>query len=204
MILKLDRATFPEAFAPEGRQRRAEILETVSALERERAVRIGRHVRGPLAGEPREVRLGAAELSRAYALAQPLDYEPLAVGLSRMEHQARRLALQTKSEPARSFLEKLAGELPCGDLAAIGMGRSRFKQEWRALAPALTAAVALMDGIAPAWERVVSERLFRDSKLLGRVRHHVINLLLRMDPQWEGIPPEDAAEKPMACAASPD
>jgi hypothetical protein len=54
--------------------------------------------------------------------------------------------------------------------------------------------VALIEGVAPAWERVISERLFRDSKLLGRVRHHVINLLLRMDPRWDGIPVDDASD----------
>jgi hypothetical protein len=54
--------------------------------------------------------------------------------------------------------------------------------------------VALLEGIAPAWERVISEKLFHDSKLLGRVRHHVINLLLRMDPRWDGIPLDDASE----------
>jgi hypothetical protein len=194
IILKLDHATFPDSFAPDGRERRAELLHAASDLEQHQAVRIARHSRGPLAGEPKELRLGPVEVSQAYALAAAFGYEPLATGLSRVERRARSLASEAESQPARSFLEGFANRLPSGDLSPVGMGRSKFKQEWRALMPALTAAMALLRGVPPAWERVISERLFCDSKLLGRVRHHVINLLLRIDPKWDGIPQEDASD----------
>jgi hypothetical protein len=164
------------------------------ALEREGSVRIGRYSRGPLSGEPKELRLGPVELNQAYSSAATLGYEPLSLGLTRLERHARSLGSKAGSQTAQLFLESLARTLPAGDLASIGMGRSRFKQEWHVLIPALTASVALLEGVAPAWERVISERLFRDSKLLGRVRHHVINLLLRMDPRWDGIPLEDASD----------
>jgi hypothetical protein len=194
MILKLDHATFPDVFAPDGRERLAELLAEASDLERNKAVRIGRHVRGPLAGEPKELRIGAAEVNQTYALAAVFGYEPLATGLSRIERHVRSLASTTESRFAQSFLENLADGLRSGDLSAIGMGRSKFKQEWRALAPAMTAALALLRGVTPAWERVISERLFRDSKLLGRIRHHVINLLVRIDPRWDGIPLDEASD----------
>ena len=194
MILKLDHAAFPDAFAPDGRGRRAELLAEAVDLERERAVRIGRHVRGPLVGEPKELRIGAAEVNQAYALAAAFGYEPLATGLGRIECHARSLASATESQFAQSFLESFADGLRSGDVSAIGMGRSRFKEEWRALAPAMTAALALLHGVTPAWERVISERLFRDSKLLGRIRHHVINLLVRIDPRWDGIPSDEASD----------
>jgi Wadjet anti plasmid transformation system JetA-like protein len=194
IILKLDHATFPDAFAPDGRERRAELLEAASDLERKGAVRIVGHVRGPLAGEPKEMRIGAAEVNQAYALAATFGYEPLTAGLSQIERHVRSLASKVESQFAKSFLENLATGLRSGDLSAIGMGRSKFKQEWRALAPALTAALALLRGVTPAWERVISERLFHDSKLLGRIRHHVINLLLRIDPRWDGIPSDEASD----------
>ncbi len=193
-ILKLNHATFPEAFAPDGRERRAELLQSAIDLEREGSVRINRHFRGPLANEPKELRLGRAELNQAYASAAALGYEALATGLHRFGQHALSLVAKAESQAGRSFLEALANALPAGDLSSIGVGRSRFKQEWRALMPALTAAVALLNGVAPAWERVISEKLFRDSKLLGRVRHHVINLLVRMDARWDGIPLEDASD----------
>jgi hypothetical protein len=194
ILLKLDSATFPDAFAPNGRERHTELMGAALGLEQEGSVRISRHARGPLSGEPKELRLGPVELSRAYTSAATLGYEPLSVGLARLERHARNLASEAGSQTTQSFLESLASTLPAGDLASIGMGRSRFKQEWHVLIPALTASVALLEGMAPAWERVISERLFRDSKLLGRVRHHVINLLLRMYPRWDGIPLEDASD----------
>jgi hypothetical protein len=194
VILKLDSATFPAAFAPDGRERRAHLLTAAAELESQGCARLVRHDRGPLAGEPKELRLGPHELDPAYASAMDFGFEPLATGLAELQRAARRLAAETATESERSFLEALALAAPAGDLSPIGMGRARFKQEWRSLLPALTAASALLRGIAPAWERVVSERLFRDSKLLGRVRHHVISLLVRMDPRWDGVPPEEAGD----------
>ena len=194
ILLKLDSVAFPDAFAPNGRERYTELMRAALDLEREGSVRIRRHPRGPLSGEPKDLCLGPAELNRAYTSGAAFGYEQLSMGLGRLERHARILASRSGSDEARTFLENFASTLTVGDLAAIGMGRPRFKQEWRALIPALTASVALLEGMAPAWERVISERLFRDSKLLGRVRHHVINLLLRMDPRWDGIPLEDASD----------
>src|SRR5439155_9714075 len=45
-----------------------------------------------------------------------------------------------------------------------------------------------------AWERVVSERLFDDSKLLGQVRSHVIATLVRADPRWDGVSLEEVTD----------
>ena len=194
IILKVDHGAFHEAFAPDGRELHTQLLMAAGDLEREGAARIVRHVRGPLTGEPKEIRLGAGELKEAYTAASAFGYEPLSRGLSRLARQARSLASESDSEAVRQFLEDLADALPTGDATASGMGRARLKQEWRALLPALTAALALVRGVAPAWERVISENLFRDSKLLGRIRQHVINLLLRMDHRWDGIPPEDASD----------
>jgi hypothetical protein len=80
------------------------------------------------------------------------------------------------------------------DLRTLGMSRDRFKRQWRDLLPALTAAAGLAGGIAPAWERLISERLLGDSKLLGRLRPLVIGLLVRADPRWEGLPVEDSGD----------
>jgi hypothetical protein len=74
------------------------------------------------------------------------------------------------------------------------MSRERFKREWRNLVSALKAANVLAGSITPAWERVVSERLFKDSKLLGKIRSQVISVLVHADPRWEGVPPEEAAD----------
>jgi hypothetical protein len=105
----------------------------------------------------------------------------------------------------REFLERLRDGLKEADPSILGMKRERLKREWRSVQPALTASVALAQGITPAWERVVSERLYNDSKLLGRIRPHVVAILVRADPRWEGVPPEEAPGclKPMVCVENP-
>jgi hypothetical protein len=163
-------------------------------LESRGCLRIIFHARGPLAGEPKELRLSPANVTAAYEIAQQFGFEPLAIGLSQIEHHATRLAGKTESSWMRDFLEKFAAGVRNADLAVIGMQRDRFKREWGELVPALTAAAALACGITPAWERIVSERLLGDSKLLGRVRSHVVSLLLRADPRWDGVPLNEAAD----------
>ena len=114
IIVRLDTAAFPEAFAPDGRERHAELMSAAQHLEREGSVRMVRHVRGPLTEQPKELRLGPAELHQAYASAAAFGYEPLALGLSRLERHARGLEAQPDCEAIREFLEKLANRLPVG------------------------------------------------------------------------------------------
>jgi hypothetical protein len=54
ILLKLDSATFPDAFAPNGRERHTELMGAALGLEQEGSVRISRHARGPLSGEPKD------------------------------------------------------------------------------------------------------------------------------------------------------
>src|SRR5438132_2208399 len=115
ILLKLDSATFPDAFAPNGRERHTELMGAALDLEREGSVRIGRHARGPLSGEPKELRLGPVELNQAYTSAAALGYEPLSVGLARLERHVRNLASKAGSKTAQLFLERLASALPAGD-----------------------------------------------------------------------------------------
>ena len=42
IILKLDSSVFPEAFAPDGREKHVELIASVLDLEREGSVRVGR------------------------------------------------------------------------------------------------------------------------------------------------------------------
>src|SRR5439155_22688483 len=106
--LKLDAESFPEAFAPDGRERRAALLAAALELEAEGRARVVRNVRGPLAGEPKEIRLGPPEVELAYHAARELGYEPLAVGLAKLERHASRLAAATGPSWMREFLEGLA------------------------------------------------------------------------------------------------
>jgi Wadjet anti plasmid transformation system JetA-like protein len=176
------------------RQRQQTYLRRVS---KERCLRIVRHVKGPLTGEPREIRLAPEQVRFAYGAAQELGYEPLSVAVEKIgSHAVHLLSGPAAPTPAwmREFLERLRDGLKEADPSILGMKRERLKREWRNVQPALTASVALAQGIAPAWERVVSERLYNDSKLLGRIRPHVVAILVRADPRWEGVPPEEAPE----------
>jgi hypothetical protein len=138
--------------------------------------------------------MGSAEVGRAIDAARALGYEPLSQALAEVEQHAVTLALEPQPAWMRTFLENLAASVRQADPSMLGFSRTRLKHEWRALVPALTAAVALSQDPAPAWERVISERLFRDSKLLGRVRPLVVAMLVRADPRWQGVPPEEAGE----------
>jgi hypothetical protein len=194
VILKLEARSYPEMFAPDGREKRALIMAAARQLESRGCLRIICHTRGPLAGEPKELRLSPANVKPAYEVAQQFGFEPLATGLSQIEHHAICLAEKTDQSWMRDFLEKFATGVHNADLSIIAMQRDRFKREWREFVPALTVASALACGITPAWERIVSERLLRDSKLLGRVRSHVVSVLLRADPRWNGVPLNEAGD----------
>lgn len=194
VILRLDARHFPDAFAPDGRERRASLVSAAAQLAAEGRLRVVHHARGPLAGEAKEIRLGPNEVGPAYEAAEALGFEPLGLGLRALERHAQELAARPSTAWMEAYLHSVARDARDAHLAQFGMSRERFKREWRELLPALTAATGLARGIAPAWERVVSERLLHDSKLLGRVRMLVVTVLVRADPRWEGLPPEDAAD----------
>jgi len=194
VIVTLDATTFPDAFAPDGRHARGVLFAAAAELAAEGCVRLVRHARGHLTGEPRAIRLGPAEVGRAIESARALGYEPLSVALAELEHHAVTLATELQPAWMRAFLQDLAESIRRADPSILGFSRPRLKHERRSLLPALTAAVALSRDPAPAWERVTSERLFGDSKLLGRVRPVVVAVLVRADPRWQGVPPEEAAD----------
>lgn len=193
-ILKFDATNFPKAFAPEGRTARGLLMATAAELEVDGAIRLVRHLRGPLTGELKEMRLGPSDLPRAYEAARRLGYEPLSEVLGELARHAAHLASQPQAEWMATFLTRLAASLQRGDAVILGMKRSRLKQERRSLAAALTAAVALSREPAPAWERVISERVFGDSKQLARVRSAVIAVLVEADPRWAGVPSDEASD----------
>src|SRR5207249_1580578 len=68
-----------------------------------------------------------------------------------------------------------------------------FEPEGREAPADLRAAVALAPG-ASGWERVISERIFGQSKRLAAVRALVLEILLRADPRWDGVSRDDAGD----------
>jgi hypothetical protein len=84
VIVKIDAKTFPEAFAPEGRPIRG-MLFAAPELEAAGCVRVVRHARGHLRGEIEEIRVGPAEITRTYEVAEALGYEPLSSVLTALE-----------------------------------------------------------------------------------------------------------------------
>ena len=179
-----DERSFPDAFAPEG----YELLTTLSAaaaqLEANGCLRIVRHSRGPLRGEPKELRLGSAQLDAAYRAADSLGYFRLAQAFEAISSVASVL-----SGPGFVFayFHELVPALRRLDASLLGVSRQRLKLEYPNICRALTAAVALANGVAPAYERIISDRIFGNSKTLSRVRDLTASLLVRMDPRWEGV-----------------
>ncbi len=194
IIVKTDAKTFPEAFAPHGRDARGLLLAAAASLESDGCVRVVRHVRGHLTGEIKELRVGPNEIGRAYEAAQNLGYEPLSLVLAELDRHITAFAGEPQPLWMRVYFDELTRALRRADPSLLGLSRIRLKRERRAVGCALKAALALAREPEPAWERVTSERLFGDSKLLGRIRSFVVAVLVHADPKWEGVPPEEAAE----------
>jgi Uncharacterized protein conserved in bacteria C-term(DUF2220) len=192
VIVRLDARQFPEAFAPEGREALADLRAAAEDLAREGAVRLVRH-RGYAAGLPHEVRIGPDELARAYELAAAFGFRPLGDDLRDLATLVTALCAEPGPEWMAAYLGDLAARLASADLSPLGVQRERFKRERRDVRDALTAAAALARGLA-GWERVVSERIFGDSKRLAAVRPQVVDILLRADPRWEGLSRDDAPD----------
>jgi hypothetical protein len=193
VIVRIDDAEFPEAFASEGRELLADLRAAAEALAQAGAARVVRH-RGYAAGVPHELRLGPGELEAAYRLAAAEGFEPLAEALAALRAHLGRLRAQPMPEWMERLLERLDQGAAAADLATLGMRRDRFKSAWPDVLDSLTAAVALALAGVSGWERVVSERLFGDSKRLGALRPLVVDILLRADPRWEGIAREEATD----------
>lgn len=139
--------------------------------------------------------MGASEVEAAYAAAIDFGFEPLRIGLDAVGKHARECALVSTSPTwMRAYLEAVGRDTQGAGLGLLGVTRDRFKREWRELLEALTGARALSEGVPPAWERVISERIFDDSKVLWRVRSHIVAILVQADPRWDGVPPEEAEE----------
>ncbi|HYO60161.1 Wadjet anti-phage system protein JetD domain-containing protein [Archangium sp.] len=192
--VRLGSSTFPDAFAPDGREWLAELRAAADDLEREGAVAVIRSKGGFYESpEPKEVRLGPEHVTRAYALARSVSYEPLEVSLKALSTHAEALSARTAVPWVRSFLSEVSLGLARGEGAPLVGSRERLKHEWRDWHDALTAMVALAGG-EHGWERVVSERLFTDSKRLGSIRGQVAGLMARVDPRFAETAPEEPQE----------
>jgi Wadjet protein JetD, C-terminal len=193
IIMRLDARHFPAAFHPDGREALSALRAVAEELARDGAVRLVRH-RGYAAGVPQEVRIGPDEIGTAYRLAEADGFEPLTTALATVQTHARALRTPARPDWMNRFLALVEDGATAADLSALGMARDRLKRERHDLIDALTAAAALAAGDAAGWERVVSERLFGHSKRLGAVRARVVDLLIRADPRWDGITPDDTSE----------
>jgi hypothetical protein len=192
--VRLDPNTFPEAFAPDGREWLAELQAAADFLERAGAIAVVRSQEGLYQSrEPREVRLSPEHVARAYTLASAFEYIPLEVSLKALAEHAAALSDRTSIPWVQSFLSTVSLELARGEGGPLPASRERLKHDWRDWRDALTAMVALAGG-ERGWERVVSERLFTDSKRLASIRGQVAGLLSRVDPRFAEVAPEDPQE----------
>lgn len=185
VIVRLDGDEFPDAFAPDGRALLEDLREAAICLEREGAARLERAT-GLAGNAPMKIRMGAAELEVAYRLATAEGFAPLASVVAKVSQRADLVADRPTTLWMRTYLESVRVELSRGAFRSLGIGRLRFKREWAEIADGLLAATAVAPGV-DAWERVLSERIFRDSKRLAAVRIYAADALRRADPEWEGM-----------------
>jgi len=180
VIVRLDARRFPEAFHPDGRETLTALRAAAEELAAAEAVRLVRH-RGYAAGVPHEVRIGPQELERAYRLAMADGFEPLADALAALVAHVRVLRSEAGPDWLRQFLARVEEGATKADLSPLGTARDRFKRERRDVLDSLTACATLARGRFGGWQRVVSERLFGDSKRLGALRARVVEFLKSID-----------------------
>lgn len=187
MIVKLDERTFPEAFAPEGAELLQALFEAARSLESVGAVRVV-YPRGIRREQPKEVRMGPAEVALAYVAARPFGVAPLSQVLQRIATHAAALRSDTLAPWMNDFLTGLAGRLLEGDGSCLGASRKRLKERADDIEDALRAAVWLSRAEG-GMERIVSERIFGRSKRLVEVKSWVRSILQVADPHWVDAPP---------------
>ncbi|QDE81671.1 Wadjet anti-phage system protein JetD domain-containing protein [Myxococcus xanthus] len=188
VLVRVDEDTFPEAFRPDGRERLERLHTDVETLAQAGALRVVRQrVRG--GGERMELRLGAAEVTRAYAVAVAHGYRPLRAVLDELLTEATRLLAAAAVAPQAptwwlQYLGRVQDAARSADLRLIGIAtRSRLKLDWPEVRDALTAANHFSRTV-DAWARHESERLFGDSKRLSVIKARVTGILRAADPRW--------------------
>ncbi len=187
----LDRDSFPDAFADDGQPQLQALRDAARELGRQGVVRVVEH-KGVARGEIKELRIGPDEIDRAVAAGESVGFEPLGLALSRL-----RAAIAPLVGPGPPWLDELLQQVEGGaaraDLSVLGISRERFKRDAADVVDALRAAVGLWRGLQ-GWERVVSERLFFNSKRLAAVRGELARLLLRLDPRFDGLDAADVGD----------
>ncbi len=193
VIVRFSETEFPEAFAPDGREELAALYSAARGLEEAGAVRLKLATRSWRDAVPVEARLGPDQVEPAYRMAETFEFLPAVRALAELRAVASGLVGVGPSW-LDAFLLEVKHCTDTADLRFLGFGqRERFKRERADVADALRAVAALASGTS-GWERVVSERLFHDSKRIASIRPLLVDFLVRADPRWSGIPVDDAME----------
>jgi hypothetical protein len=192
VILPITAKEFPDAFAPTGRVAMESLVLASQTLAAAKAVRLRQDKAFPNE-RPREIRLGPAEVPQAYTLAQQAGYVPFGVVSDALRAAASALNASDLPGWMRDYLGAVQGVQGQTTAKSVGISQDRLKSEMADVLAALTAIVGLSRGFS-GWERVVSERIFGDSKRLGGIRRLVTDLLRRADPAWRDVTPEDPQE----------
>lgn len=188
-ILRVDERNLPEHFGASGLIRRNALLQAAERLAQEGATRL-RYERSFGENILREIRLGSAELDIAYGKATQFNFVPLALALQLLKDRAQKLSTQAQTPWMKDFLAKVIHGASVADLGILGMQRERFKKNLHEVLDALSAATALSEGV-DTWVRMLSERLFHDSKRLTAIRATVASFLTRADPRWDEFSEDD-------------
>ena len=192
VIVHVNAQEFPDALAPWGREAMESLSTASRSLAKAGAVRL-RHDKAYPDERPLEIRMGPAEVSHAYALAQEDGYVPLSAVLGDVRVAASALNVPDLPPWMCDYLDAISAAEGLAALKVIGLSQERLKREAGDVRAALQAIVGLSRGMT-GWERVVSERIFGDSKRLGGIRGLVADLLRRADPAWRDVIPDDPLE----------
>lgn len=181
-ILKFEPTAFPEEFAPTGAEQRRALVESAAALAEAKALRIVWHA-GYARGEPKEFRLGPAEVDAAYAMARAWDFRPLRTAFDEVAAACAcaRVGSRAPAPWMTDYLAMIEKQMAAAEPAPVFVSRKRLKLETRDVIDTIRAAAAISAGVS-GWERLVSEQLFGDSKRLATIRGSIARLLVEADP----------------------
>lgn len=186
VIVKLDERTFPDEWSLDGAEAREALLDAACTLGREGVVEVRFH-KGFARDIPKEVRLTADVLPKALERAKSVGFRPAVSVLCRLADHASSLLNDDLPAWLSGYLAAVSEQLRQGDTSLLGASIGRVKVAERRFTDVLT-AVASIGGGAEGMTRIVSERIFRDSKRLAAIAADVSNVLLRADPAWSVRP----------------
>lgn len=174
VLLRLDEKTLPDQWAAGHAEDMDALLEAAVTLEVEGVVRLDRQKRSQV---PAMLRVGEREIAALLEAVETAGVRTLQHSLGLLaEHAARQAEDLTVPPAVREFCEQVAHDARASRTDLLVADRRSFHRSTYAWLDALSAAMKIAGGLS-GYQRVVSQRIFRDSKRLATIEGRVLHVL---------------------------